>query len=396
MPVSPQMQQVLDQLRELGGKPIATLTPAEARQQPTPADAVKTILDKQNLVSQEPVGNVDEISLPGPSGAVRVRVYAPDGPAPFPLLVYFHGGGWVIAGLDAYDASCRALCNAAGCIVASVDYRLAPEHHFPAAAEDAYAATQWLMAHPETINADARRVAVGGESAGGNLATVVCLMARDRGGRLPMHQLLVYPVTTTSIDFPSVEENAQQQPLDKAMLPWFFSYYLAKPEDGRNPYVSPLDESSLQGLPPATVILAEFDPLRDEGRAYAQRLHAAGVATSGTIYPGVTHEFFGMRAVVDQAQMAVAQAATALRDAFGTGIGQGADIRTMLLPGTPVLSSDGEKVGTVKTIRESDFQLDRSMQKDLYVPFAAVASVDGGVNLSVPAGRIGDQGWLNP
>ena len=396
MPVSVQMQQVLDQLEELGGKTITSLTPAEARQQPTPADAVTALLKKQNLPPQESVGGVTEMTVPGPAGEIRVRIYAPAGPGPFPVLVYFHGGGWVIAGLDAYDASCRALCNAAGCIVASVDYRLAPEHPFPAAVEDAYAATQWLMAHSEAINGDPFRFAVGGESVGGNLAAVVCLLARDRGGTLPLHQLLIYPVTTMRLDFPSVAENAQQQPLDEAMLPWFFSYYLANPDDARSPYAAPLDAPDLHGLPPATAILAELDPLRDEGRAYAERLHEAGVPTTGTIYPGVTHEFFGMRALVDQARAAVAQAASALREAFGTGIGQSADIRTLLLPGTPVLGSDGEPVGTVKTIRESDFQLDRSMEKDLYVPFSAVTSANGSVNLAVPAGRVGEMGWPNP
>jgi acetyl esterase len=397
MTTDPQMQQVLDQLTALGGRPIETLTPDEARRQPTPAMAVQELLKQRGLPEEEPVGKIDNFNVPGPEGNVGVRLYSPDGPGPFPLLVYYHGGGWVIAGIDAYDASCRALCNAAGCIVASIEYRMAPEHRFPAAVEDSFAALQYLMANAAAFNADPRRVAVAGESAGGNLATVMCLLARDRGGVLPSHQLLVYPVTTTRLDFPSVDENAAQLPLNKLMLPWFYSYYLARPEDAQSPYVSPLSAPSLSGLPQATVILAELDPLRDEGHAYAQRLSDAGVPTTATIYPGVTHEFFGMRAVVEQARNAMAQAATALRTAFGTvASGAGADLRALLLPGTPVTGSDGERVGKVKVVRETDFQLDRSMARDLYVPFDAVASVNGSVSLKVPAGQVGDMGWPTP
>lgn len=312
----PQMKAVLDTLASLGGKPIEKLSAAEARKQPGPPQAVKALLEKQGKpTTPEPVGSVKNMKIPGPAGQIPVVVYTPSGSGPFPVLVYFHGGGWVIASPQAYDSSARALANGAKCVVVSVDYRMAPEHKFPAAHEDSYAALQYVMNHTAAMGGDPKRVAVGGESAGGNLATATCLMARDRKGKMPIHQLLVYPITNYAFDTPSYKQNAKAKPLNRAMMMWFFQKYLRTPADGRNPYVSPL-RADVKGLPPATVIAAEIDPLRSEGRAYYERLRRAGVPASYRIYQGVTHEFFGMKAVVTKAKLAEDVASYQLHDAF--------------------------------------------------------------------------------
>ena len=320
----PQMQAVLDQLKALHGKPIEKLTPQEARKQPTPADAVKALLKKQGKsAAPEPVGNVQNTTIPGPAGPVPVRVYTPAGTGPFPVLVYIHGGGWVIATIDTYDSSARALCNMAQCVVVSVEYRKAPEHKFPAAHEDCYAVTQYVMQNAAQMNGDPKRVAIGGESAGGNMATAVCLMAQDRKGMMPIYETLVYPVTSGSLDWPSVQQNAMAKPLNKPMLQWFFKYTIASPSDAKNKYLSVLDnsEDTLKGLPPATVITAEIDPLHDEGKAYADKLTKAGVQVAYKNYGGVTHEFFGMGAVVDKAKDAEQFAADGLKSAFAQATG---------------------------------------------------------------------------
>lgn len=310
-----QMKAVLDELASFEAPPIEQQSPFNARNNPTIANAVMGLLAKRGRPAVEAVGDVSHRLIPGPEGDLLVRIYRPRGNGPFPVLVYFHGGGWVIANLDTYDGSCRALTNAANCVVVSVAYRQAPESKFPAAAEDAYAATQWVMTNAAQIKGDPRRVAVGGESAGGNLAAVTCLMARDRKGKLPVHQMLVYPVTNYAFDTPSYRENANAKPLSQAMMKWFWSYYLKNAADGQNPYASPL-RGNLSGLPPATLITADIDPLRSEGQAYAQKLQAAGVAVKATNYTGVTHEFFGTGAVVDKAKQAVSEAAAGLRAGF--------------------------------------------------------------------------------
>lgn len=311
-----QMKAVLDELTAFKAPPIEKQSPMNARNNPTPANAVMGVLAKQGKPAVEMVGDVSHQLIPGPAGDLLARIYKPQGQGPFPVLVYFHGGGWVIANLDTYDSSCRALTNAAKCMVVSVAYRQAPEHKFPAAAEDAYAATQWVMGNAAQINGDPKRIAVGGESAGGNLAAVTCLMARDRRGMMPVHQMLIYPVTNYAFDTPSYQENANAKPLNKAMMMWFWSQYLKSEADGSNPYASPLRAENLRGLPPATVITADIDPLRSEGQAYADRLREAGSAVKFTNYTNVTHEFFGMGAVVDKAKQAVGEAAAGLRSGF--------------------------------------------------------------------------------
>ncbi|GAC1353778.1 MAG: hypothetical protein NVS4B11_21900 [Ktedonobacteraceae bacterium] len=312
-----QMEEIVDAYMALHPLPIQTLSAENARNLPIPRDAVEAVLTQHhqsNLV--EPVGNVSHILIPGPGGQLLARVYTPFGSGPFPVLVYFHGGGWVIANLDTYDSSCRALTNAAGFIVVSVAYRLAPEHPFPAAADDAYAATQWVRANAASFNGIPSKVAVGGESAGGNLAAVTALRARDMHARMPIHQLLIYPVTNDNINTPSYLEYANAPFLTRAALIWFLGKYLPNPADRSNPYALPLKAASLAHLPPATVIVDENDPLRSEGTAYAKRLQDSGVPTTFTVYAGVTHEFFTMSAVLDQARRAVAEAAQGLRSAL--------------------------------------------------------------------------------
>ena len=311
-----QMKAVLDELASFNAPPIEKLSPMNARNSPTVTNAVMGLLAKRGKAAVEMVGDISHQLIPGPGGDLLARIYKPRGKGPFPVLVYFHGGGWVIATIDTYDSSCRALANAANCMVVSVAYRQAPENKFPAAAEDAYAATQWVMSNAAQLNGDPKRVAVGGESAGGNLAAVTCLMARDKKGLMPVHQMLIYPVTNYAFDTPSYQENANAKPLNRAMMMWFWNHYLKSAADGSNPYASPLRAENFRNLPPATVITAEIDPLRSEGQAYAQQLQKAGVSVKATNYNGVTHEFFGAGAVVDKAKQAVREAATGLRSGF--------------------------------------------------------------------------------
>ena len=321
--VDPQMQLILDVLVENDAPPIEEVSPQIARNLPSAATATIQVLSDQGEPAYEEVGDISHILIPGPAGDIVARVYAPleaeDGP--LPVSVYFHGGGFVIANLDTYDASCRALANAAGCLVVSVAFRQAPENPYPAAVDDSYAALQYVIENAGLINGDPERVAVVGESAGGNLAAVVSLLARDQGGSTPIHQVLVYPVATFAPEgdaTQSIEQFVDAVPLNSAMLEWFGSYYLTDPTLATSdPYVSPAI-ADLTGLPPATVILAEIDPLHDQGEIFAQQLTDAGVETTVTTYEGVTHEFFGTGAVVDKAKDAVDEAATALRAAFGT------------------------------------------------------------------------------
>ncbi len=312
----PQMQAVLDQLKALGGKPIEKLTPEEARKQPTPADAVKALLAKQGKsTAPEPVGKVQDMMMPGAAGNIPVRVYTPMGEGPFPVLVYIHGGGWVIATIDTYDSTPRALANLAKCMVVSIEYRKAPEYKFPAAHEDTYAVTQYVMKNAASMNGDPKRVAIAGESAGGNMASAVCMMARDRNGMIPIHQLLVYPVTGKDMGTPSAKRNAKAAPLNVPMLKWFVKHTLASPSDMKNPYFA-IITGNLKGLPDTTIITAEIDPLQSGGMMYSEKLKQAGVNVRFMNYDGVTHEFFGMGAIVDKAKEANKFAADGLNTAF--------------------------------------------------------------------------------
>jgi acetyl esterase len=311
----PAMQKVLDALASLKPKPIENLSPEQARLQPTPADAVKKVLtDMHKSTAPEPGVSVKDLSIPANGGGtIPLHVFVPEGNGPFPVMLYYHGGGFVIADTKVYEASPRALAKMAKAIIVAVDYRRAPEHKFPAAPEDAYAAYTYTLQHAKEWGGDPARVAVGGESAGGNLATVVSLMARDKKAQLPVHQLLVYPVVDNDMNRPSYQENANAKPLNKPMMAWFFKHYGADP---KSPYALPLKNASLKGLPPATIVAAEIDPLRDEGKAYADKLQQEGVKVDYKLYSGVTHEFFGMGAVVPKAKDAEQYAADALKKAF--------------------------------------------------------------------------------
>ena len=245
-----------------------------------------------------------------------MRIYTPEGSGPFPILAWFHGGGWVVGDLDSADGTARNLCVGGNCVVVSVDYRLAPDAKFPGPAEDCWAATTWAVNNAASINGDPSRLAVGGDSAGGNLAAAMCLMAADRGGPEIALQVLVYPVTDARSDTASYGRNAEGYSLTKITMEWYWDQYLSSKDDAANPYAAPLQAKSLVGQPRALVITAEFDPLCDEGEAYAKRLTEAGVETTATRYDGMIHGFFSMGAVVDKGQQAVDETSKALRSAF--------------------------------------------------------------------------------
>jgi acetyl esterase len=308
MPIDPQAAALLDQLKAMGGPQLHELPVPMAR------EAMRAMVALQG--EGEAVADISNRSIPGPHGDIPVRIYNPGGGAPLPVLVYFHGGGWVIGDLETHDRICRALANGAACVVVSVDYRLAPEHRFPAAAEDCYAATVWVARNAADIGAEAAHLAVGGDSAGGNLAAVVALMARDRREPKLAFQLLVYPVTDGSFDTHSYRDNAEGYLLTREAMQWFWDHYVPDVAERTNPYVSPLRSRRLDGLPPALVITAELDPLRDEGEAYGAHLRAAGVPTQVTRYDGMIHGFFGMTALMDKARTAMNEAVRALRRAW--------------------------------------------------------------------------------
>ena len=270
MAVHPEAQQLLDALAE------AQLPPFEEMTVPSARAAAHGFRDMQG----EPVemGSVHDRAVPGPEGDIPVRVYTPAGTGPLPAIVYFHGGGWVIGNLEIVDRPCRALAAAAAAVVVSVDYRLAPEHRYPAAFDDCYAATVWVAEHAAELGVDPATIAVAGDSAGGNLAAAVALAARDRGGPALAAQLLIYPVTDFNFDTDSYRENAEGYLLTRGSMYWFWAHYLGAQELPKDPYACPLRAGSLAGLPPAYVATGEYDPLRDEGEAYAWRLAEAGVA----------------------------------------------------------------------------------------------------------------------
>ncbi len=306
MPLDPQVQVYLDQMAALNAPPLNTMTPEVIRQ--------GTRMQLALLGEPEPIAHVENRTIPGPAGEIPVRIYTPAGSGPFPVLVFFHGGGWVICDLDTHDGICRSLANEVSCIVVSVDYRLAPEHKFPAAPEDCYAATEWVAKHAAQFNGDPTRLAVGGDSAGGNLTAVVAQMARDRNGPRLAFQLMIYPATDFNAKTPSKESNAQGYFLTIDDMVWFMNHYLRNAEDRQNPLASPMLAANLRGLPPALVITAEYDPLRDEGEQYGQRLKEAGVPVTITRYNGMIHGFFGMP--FDQSKKALAEASAVLRAAF--------------------------------------------------------------------------------
>ncbi len=312
----PAQQAVLDQLAQLGGKPMQTLAPVEARKQPTPADAVAALLKSEGRsTAPEAVGTVTNRSFPGPGSDVPIRVYTPVGDGPFPVVVYFHGGGFVIADLDTYDASARALTNAANAIVVSVQYRKAPEHKFPAAHDDAYAAYEWVLANANMLGGDPSRVALAGESAGGNLAIATAIAARDKNIQAPASVLAVYPIAGTDTNTDSYRVYADAKPLSRPLMQWFFDHYMRTPADAQDTRLN-LVAANLADLPPTTIVSAQIDPLRSEGESIAARLRAAGVTVRSRTFDGVAHEFFGQGAAVPLAREAVRFGAEGLTSAF--------------------------------------------------------------------------------
>ena len=308
MPLDPQAQRVIEAMAALNLKPVESSTPEEAR------ESIRT--RTAALGPFEDVAAVADHRLPVAGGEITVRAYSPGGAGPHPVLVYYHGGGWVVGDLYTHDGICRSIANAARCAVISVDYRLAPEFKYPVAAEDSYAALLWIVANAARLGLDPRRVAVGGDSAGGNLATVVALMARERGGPALAYQVLIYPVTDHDLNTPSYRENATGYVLTREGMRWFWNHYLAREAQGREPHASPLRAASLAGLPPALVMTAEYDPLRDEGEAYAARLREAGVSVTITRYAGMFHGFVRMTRILDKARTALDEIAGSLQKAF--------------------------------------------------------------------------------
>jgi acetyl esterase len=298
---------LLDQIEALGNPPMSQQTPEEAR-------AGFALLAAIAGPTEAPVPTEDR-SVPGPAGEIPVRVYRPSSDEPLPVVVYFHGGGWVIGDIATHDTTCQRLAAAVPAVVVSVDYRLAPEHRFPAAVDDCGAATAWVSAHASELGADPARLAVAGDSAGGNLAAVVARRARDAGGPSVAFQLLVYPATDMTRSLPSHTENGTGYLLDSDAMTWFLDNYLAA-ADPRQPDASPLFVDDLSGLPPALVVTAGFDPLRDEGEAYAERMREAGVDVTTSRYDGMIHGFYGLDSIFDAAKRATAETAAALRDAL--------------------------------------------------------------------------------
>lgn len=309
MPLDPQARAMIDRTEALNLPPVSRMTPAEARE---------SARQRSAALPREAVASVRDHRVPVQGGTIVARVFTPHGTLPKPGLAYFHGGGWVTGDLDTHEGICRTLANAAGCVVASVDYRCAPEFTFPTAAEDAYAATRWVAEQARDLGVDPRRLAVCGDSAGGNLAAAVALMARDRGGPPLALQVLVYPVTDCDFERPSYKDNAEGYLLTSESMRFYWDQYVPDPADRTNPYVSPIRSISLAGLPPALVITAEYDPLRDEGEAYARALAAADVPVTHSRYPGMIHAFFRFTNVLDAARAAVAEAVAALQKAWGT------------------------------------------------------------------------------
>jgi acetyl esterase len=308
MPVDPQIQTLLD----LGAAlpPLQTLSVEAARAQFAARDV-------PGLRKPE-VASVVNRDMQGPAGSLALRVYTPLGEGPFPLMVFFHGSGFVLCSLDTHDGMCRNLCAGTGCLVVSVDYRLAPEAKFPAAPDDCLAATRWAVANAAALDADPGRVLVAGDSAGGNLAAVTALRIRDEGGPKLLGQLLIYPVTDYyDAGTPSMTENAEGYGLTRAGMIWFWNHYLSDPSHAANPHVSPLRANDLSALPPALVVTAEYDPLRDEAEYYADRLVRAGVPTSAKRWDGMNHGFFFWPGVVDRSGAAMDEACAWVRSLLG-------------------------------------------------------------------------------
>lgn len=315
MPFDPQLQTWYDRRAAEGVRPLYTMTLEEAR-------AADLASIRAGAGTPERVHEVHDLTVPGPGGPLPVRVYRPSSESGLPVLVYFFGGGWTLGSLDTGDALCRDLTNSVGCLTVAVGYRLAPEHRFPAAPRDCFAGVRWAAEHADRFGGDVSRLAVAGDSAGGNLAAAVTLMARDAGGPPILTQLLVYPNTDYLADTPSRRENTDPLLFNNKSVQWYWDNYLTTPDDGTHPLASPLRAPDHSNLPPALVISAEYDPLRDEGESYAERLRESGVPAEVTRYAGMAHGFFTMSGTLDAARRAVEQATAHLRGVFTDAAGK--------------------------------------------------------------------------
>lgn len=315
--IKPQMQAVIEKLVSYGDKAIPTLSAVDARKNHTPTDAVMDVMKQYNIPA--PVFNIDTAGkdIPVTGGKIHLSIYTPkSGNGPFPVIVYYHGGGFVIANIEVYSASAKTLADKVGAIVISVGYRLAPENKFPTAHNDAYAAYEWAIKNAASLKGDPKKIALVGESAGGNLAVATAIKARDAGLALPSAIVAVYPIAGADTTTASYTKNANAIPLSRAMMGWFIKKYLNNMAEGKDPRIS-LVTANLKGLPPTTVITDEIDPLQSEGMMLVDKLKAAGVKTDTKNYDGVTHEFFGMGTVVPEAKDAEMYAVGQLKKAFG-------------------------------------------------------------------------------
>lgn len=311
MPLDPVVKAFLDQLAQVPGPKTWEMSAPEAR---ASFDGMMELVGPKDV----PIGKVVNQTVPGPDGDIPIRIYTPvaAGGEPLPALIFFHGGGFVIGDLETHDGLCRLLANEASCRVIAVDYRLAPEHKFPAAIDDAYAATSWIEANAASLGVDANRLAVGGDSAGGGLAAAVAQMMQAKGKTKLAFQMLLFPVTHIGADTVSMRDFAEGYFLEMRTLNWFYDYYAPNAEDRNDPRASPLLSEDLSGLPPAYVVVAGFDPLHDEGVAYAEKLRDAGVRVTLDDYPDMVHDFIYMQNVLPQAPDALKTAAAALAAAF--------------------------------------------------------------------------------
>ena len=309
MPLDHDAEILLEMIRAANRPAFETVGAAEAR---LLFNAGRKVLAPDPM----PVAETRDLAIPGPGGPIPARLYRGAATGTLPVLVFFHGGGWVVGGIESHDTVCRHLASRASCAVVSVDYRLAPEHKFPAAVEDCLAATAWVAGNAAALGVDAARLAVGGDSAGGNLAAVVSMLARDRGAPRITHQLLIYPATDAAMRHESIGRFAEDYVLTRATMRWFYDQYLRAPEDAADWQASPLAAPDLKGLPPAYVLTAGYDPLCDEGDAYAARLAAAGVAVTHRAFPGQVHGFAMNGKIIRAAETALDEIAAALRAAW--------------------------------------------------------------------------------
>jgi acetyl esterase len=309
MPLDLKAKVMLGLWNALGTPPYRSMTVEEVR-------AGRLQRGAHLSIAIVPVAEVSDRTIPGPVEPIPIRIYRPEGSGPFPIVVFFHGGGFTICNIETHDPICRALSDASGSVVISVDYRLAPEHKFPAAPDDSLAATRWAAEHASTLDGDPARLFVAGDSAGGTLATVTALRIRDEGGPALLGQILLYPVVDSHNDpLPSYFDNAEGYGLTSDTMDWFTEQYLVTPADASHPHAFPLHHADLHGLPPALVLTAEYDPLRDEGELYAERLASAGVSTILSRYDGMIHGFIGYLGLFDQAMLAVEEVAEWIRAA---------------------------------------------------------------------------------